>query len=118
MTSWMTLVDPKNHILKISCHYLYFWLRYKRNTKLNKNVTEDGETDRQRDRQTLLKFNKDKMEVTADNNDLAGCYILSDSLNQILCFESCISSDLNSIPGNALLLASLCSLRRVSLSRG
>ena len=25
----MTLVDPKDHILKVSCHYLYFWLRYK-----------------------------------------------------------------------------------------
>ena len=28
-TTWMTLVDPKDHILKVSCHYLYFWLRYK-----------------------------------------------------------------------------------------
>ena len=28
MTSWMTLVDPKDHILKVLCHYLYFWLRY------------------------------------------------------------------------------------------
>ena len=24
----MTLVDPKDHILKVSCHYLYFWLKY------------------------------------------------------------------------------------------
>ena len=21
--------DPKDHILKVSCHYLYFWLKYK-----------------------------------------------------------------------------------------
>ena len=25
----MTLGDPKDHILKVLCHYLYFWLRYK-----------------------------------------------------------------------------------------
>ena len=25
----MYLVDPKDHILKVSCHYLYFWLRYR-----------------------------------------------------------------------------------------
>ena len=24
----MTLVDPKDHILKLSFHYLYFWLKY------------------------------------------------------------------------------------------
>ena len=28
MTSWMTLVNPKDLILKVLCHYLYFWLRY------------------------------------------------------------------------------------------
>ena len=27
LTSWMYLVDPKDHILKVSCWYLYFWLR-------------------------------------------------------------------------------------------
>ena len=29
LTPWMTLGDPKDHILKVSCHYLYFWRRYK-----------------------------------------------------------------------------------------
>ena len=29
LATWMTLVDPKDHILKVLCHYLYFWLRYK-----------------------------------------------------------------------------------------
>ena len=28
MMSWMTLVNPKDHILKVLCHYLYFWQRY------------------------------------------------------------------------------------------
>ena len=28
MMLWMYLVDPKDHILKVSCHYLYFWLSY------------------------------------------------------------------------------------------
>ena len=28
MMSWMTLVNPKDLILKVLCHYLYFWLRY------------------------------------------------------------------------------------------
>ena len=48
MMSWMTFIDPKDHILKVLCHYLYFWLRYKRDTKRDKNVTED----RQRDKET------------------------------------------------------------------
>ena len=52
MTSWMTLVDPNDHILKVSCHYLYFWLRYKPDTKRDKNVTEDRQTERQRDKET------------------------------------------------------------------
>ena len=29
LTPWMTLGDPKDHILKVSCLYLYFWQRYK-----------------------------------------------------------------------------------------
>ena len=29
MMSWITLVDTKDHSLKVLCHYLYFWLRYK-----------------------------------------------------------------------------------------
>ena len=28
LMTWMTLVDPKDYILKVSCHYLYFWLKY------------------------------------------------------------------------------------------
>ena len=51
MTTWMTLVDPKDHILKVSCHYLYFWLRYKDLLFFTKNFS-DG--------QTLLNFNIDK----------------------------------------------------------
>ena len=58
MTSWMTLVEPKDHILKVSCHYLYFWQRYKGVTKRDKNVT-DRQRDRQRDKGTQLKFNID-----------------------------------------------------------
>ena len=27
----MYLVDPKDHILKVSCHYLNYWLRYSQN---------------------------------------------------------------------------------------
>ena len=26
---WMYLVDPRDHILKVLCHYLDFWLKYK-----------------------------------------------------------------------------------------
>ena len=51
LLSWMTLVEPKDHILKVSCHYLYFWQRYKGVTIRNKNVTEDRQTDRQTKRQ-------------------------------------------------------------------
>ena len=58
MTTWMTLVDPKDHILKVLCHYLYFWLRYKDLLLFSKNVT-DGQTDRHTDIQTLEKFNID-----------------------------------------------------------
>ena len=73
LTSWMTLVDPKDHILKVSCHYLYFWLRYKGVTKHNKNVTEDKETDKETDRQTdrgtQLNFNIDRK--TQSHNQLS-----------------------------------------------
>ena len=27
----MYWVDPKDHILKVLCHYLYYWLRYRIN---------------------------------------------------------------------------------------
>ena len=33
MTLWMYLVDPKDHILNVLCHNLYFWLKYKGNLK-------------------------------------------------------------------------------------
>ena len=50
MTLLMYLVDPKDHILKVLCHYVYIWSRYKNATKCDKKVTyKDGETDRQRD---------------------------------------------------------------------
>ena len=39
MTLWMYLVDPKDHILKVSCYYLYFWLKYKHMSRLSQNVT-------------------------------------------------------------------------------
>ena len=29
MTFWMYCVDTKDHILKVSWHYLRFWLKYK-----------------------------------------------------------------------------------------
>ena len=29
MPLWIYLVDPKDPILKVLCHYLYFWLIYK-----------------------------------------------------------------------------------------
>ena len=28
LTTGMTLVEPKDHILKVLCPYLYFWLSY------------------------------------------------------------------------------------------
>ena len=31
MTLLMYWVDPKDHMLKILCQYLYFWLRYRLN---------------------------------------------------------------------------------------
>jgi hypothetical protein len=46
MTLWMTLVDPKDHILKVSCHYLYSWLRYMGDIKCDKNMMA-GETDKE-----------------------------------------------------------------------
>ena len=53
----MTLGESKDHILKVSWHYLYFWQRYKNSLFLRKNVTEirtDGDTP--------LKFNIDKVD--------------------------------------------------------
>ena len=44
MTLWMYLVDPKNHILKVSCHYLYFRLKYKHMSRLSQNVTDIRQT--------------------------------------------------------------------------
>ena len=31
MTFLMYWVDPKDHMLKVLCQYLYFWLRYRLN---------------------------------------------------------------------------------------
>ena len=31
MTFLMYWVDPKDNILKFSCHFLYYWLRYSQN---------------------------------------------------------------------------------------
>ena len=31
MRLWMYLVDPKDHILKVLCKYIYYWLRYRQN---------------------------------------------------------------------------------------
>ena len=31
MTFLMHWVDPKDHILKVACQYLYYWLRYRLN---------------------------------------------------------------------------------------
>ena len=54
LRSWMTLGESKDHILKVSWHYLYFWRRYKKSLFLRKSVT-----DRRTDGQTLLQFNID-----------------------------------------------------------
>ena len=31
MTVLMYWVDPKDHMLKVLCHYIYYWLRYRVN---------------------------------------------------------------------------------------
>ena len=72
MTFLMYCVDPKDHILKALCHYLYFWLRYKdlcfSTGLLKKRSTQ---TDRQTtsDRQTLEKFNIDWVTMIMIGHD-------------------------------------------------
>ena len=44
----MTFVDIKDHILKVMCHYLYFGLRYKDDTKRDNNFQKT-------DRDTLVR---------------------------------------------------------------
>ena len=58
LRSWMTLGESKDHILKVSWHYLYFWRRYKKSVFLRKSVTY-RRTNGRTDGQTLLKFNID-----------------------------------------------------------
>ena len=62
-----TIVDdlglPKDHFLKVLCHYLQLCLRCKGVTKPNKRVTE-RQTERQRDWQTLLEFDIDIVSWT------------------------------------------------------
>ena len=53
----MYLVDPNDHILKISCHYLHFWLRYK-----DFFFVTDRRTDGWTDGRTLINFNIDCLE--------------------------------------------------------
>ena len=31
LKSWMSTLDPKGHILKVSLQYFYYWLRYRLN---------------------------------------------------------------------------------------
>ena len=50
MMLWMYLVDPKDHILKVSCHYLYFWLTY--SGFLIKLLSCGRERDETRERET------------------------------------------------------------------
>ena len=39
MTFLMKWVDPKDHMLKILCQYLYYWLRYRLNKEKRPSVT-------------------------------------------------------------------------------
>ena len=41
MMLWMYLFDPQNHILKVLCHNLEFWLSY--SGSLNKLLTSERE---------------------------------------------------------------------------
>ena len=48
MMLWMYLLDPQNHILKVLCHNLEFWLSY--SGSLNKLLTSERER-RERERE-------------------------------------------------------------------
>ena len=48
MMSWMYLLDPQNHILKVLCHNLEFWLSY--SGSLNKLLTSER---RERDKREI-----------------------------------------------------------------
>ena len=52
MTLWMYLVDPKDHILKVQCHYLYFWMSY--SGSLIKLLTCQRREKRERERTVIL----------------------------------------------------------------
>ena len=46
MMLWMYLLDPQNHILKVLCHNLEFWLSY--SGSLNKLLTSERREERER----------------------------------------------------------------------
>ena len=54
MMLWMYLLDPQNHILKVWCHNLEFWLSY--SGSLNKLLTFEREKreERREERQVIL----------------------------------------------------------------
>ena len=53
MMLWMYLLDPQNHILKVLCHNLEFWLSY--SGSLNKLLTsEKREREEREKRQVIL----------------------------------------------------------------
>ena len=45
MMLWMYLLDPQNHILKVLCHNLEFWLSY--SGSLNKLLTSERREERE-----------------------------------------------------------------------
>ena len=51
MMLWMYLLDPQNHILKVLCHNLEFWLSY--SGSLNKLLTSERR-ERERERRTVI----------------------------------------------------------------
>ena len=54
MMLWMYLLDPQNHILKVLCHNLEFWLSY--SGSLNKLLTSEKREERREreERQVIL----------------------------------------------------------------
>ena len=49
MMLWMYLLDPQNHILKVLCHNLEFWLSY--SGSLNKLLTSEKREREERERE-------------------------------------------------------------------
>ena len=60
MMLWMYLLDPQNHILKVLCHNLEFWLSY--SGSLNKLLTSEREKRERRERERR------------ETGDFSGCF--------------------------------------------